>query len=74
MFKQVSIFDWREREDVRLRVARLRVPMHEDRDHPGSVVQVRVPIRRRPRGARGQPKASPGLLDRLLNLVRRRRS
>jgi hypothetical protein len=74
MFKQVSKFDWREREDVRLRVARLRVPLRVNHDHLSSAVHVRVPIRRRPIGTRGRLKATRDLLSSLLNLVRRRRS
>lgn len=39
MFKRVSHFEWRQREDVRLRVARLRASMraYPDRDAPVSL-------------------------------------
>ena len=74
MFKKVSKLDWMEREDLRLRVARLRVPTQERHDHPGTVIQLRVPIGRRRAGSRGRFKAARGLLTRLLNFVRGKRT
>ena len=68
MFKRISKSEWRQREEVRLRVERLRASVN--RGHPSSMVQVRVPIRRRPTGARRRFKITRGLLGRLWSLVR----
>ena len=74
MFKKVSKQDWMEREDLRLRVARFRVPTRERHDHPGSMIQLRVPIGHRRAGSRGRLTAARGLLTRLLNFVRGKRT
>jgi hypothetical protein len=70
MFKRMPKSEWKQREDIRLRVARLRVEMKTLHGHSGSAPKVRSLFRRRPVGSRFRRKAAPGLLGRLLSFGR----
>lgn len=71
MFKRVSNFDWKEHEDVRLRVARLRATVKADPDRAGPVSLSRV-LWRRPRPNARHFPAITRWLRRLLAGDRRR--
>jgi len=73
MFKRMPKSEWKQREDIRLRVARLRAETETFHDHSGSAPKVRRLFRRRPAGPSFRLKSAPGLLSRLVSLGRSRR-
>jgi hypothetical protein len=73
MYKRVSNLDWKQREDVRLRVARLRITSKTDHDRAGSVSLSRA-LSPRPTGAARRFPAISGWLRRLLIAGRRKRN
>lgn len=72
MFKRVSNLEWQQREEVRLRVARLRVTARARRDRPGRVSLARS-LQPASAVASRRFEAIPGWLRRLLSPGQRRR-
>jgi hypothetical protein len=58
MFRRVPKSDWKQRGDVRLRVARLQLPMDTDQDRRGPVSLSRALWRRPSRTMRRFPAVS----------------
>jgi hypothetical protein len=70
MFRRVSHFDWKQREDVRLRVARLRaISIDVDR---GTRVSLSRALWRRPTRTLSRVPGIRGLLRRLFLIERER--
>jgi hypothetical protein len=71
MFRRVSHFDWEQREDVRLRVARLRaISIDADR---GTRVSLSRSLWRRPTRTFSRVPGIRGLLRRIFLIGRRER-
>ena len=74
MFKRVSNLDWKQREDVRLRVARLRVTARKKEHDRAGPVSLSRALWRRPIGTSRRFPAISDWLRRLWLIGRQRRN